>query len=94
MTDLPDPPPDASHVFRNESWEVHLLFDRDDNGAKRVSPRSTIKNVHVSRRDQDLGTQRTPGGVDSTMSAGCTPQVVPSSSVKTNWPVKISSGLG
>ena len=50
------------HVFRNPSWEVTLLFDKTDNGT-RISPDSTIKNVHVSHRDQDLGSPKNPTGV-------------------------------
>ena len=39
-----------------------LLFDKTDNGT-RISPDSTIKNVHVSHRDQDLGSPKNPAGV-------------------------------
>ena len=52
----------ARHVFRNASWEVQLLFDKGPNGI-RISPDSSIKNVHVSHRDQDLGSARNPTGV-------------------------------
>lgn len=62
VTDPLDPKYTARHVFRNESWEVTLLFDQGPNGP-RVSPDSTVQNIHVSRRDQDLGTPETPSGV-------------------------------
>ena len=64
-----DPQIRGRHTFRNDSWEVTLLFDqggKDPNGVStwRVRPDSTIKNVHVSHRDQDLGSPiRKNGGV-------------------------------
>ncbi|HVS38665.1 MAG TPA: hypothetical protein VMS17_24125 [Gemmataceae bacterium] len=46
----------ARHVYSNASWEVTLLFDqKGPSGSWRVRPDSTIKNIHVSRRDQYLG---------------------------------------
>ncbi len=47
-------------VFRNASWEVTLLFDKDEKGQMRISPDSTIKNVHVSHREQTLGNPAVP----------------------------------
>jgi hypothetical protein len=47
-------------VFRNASWEVTLLFDKDDSGKVRISPDSRIKNVHVSHREQALGNPTIP----------------------------------
>jgi hypothetical protein len=63
--DKPDAPAkDAKilgrQVFRNASWEVTLLFDKDENGKVRISPDSRIKNVHVSHREQDLGNPAVP----------------------------------
>ncbi len=51
---LPDPKPLAHHVFRNDSWEVTLYFDRNEDGKWRIRSDSTIKNVHASHRDQPL----------------------------------------
>ena len=47
-------------VFRNASWEVTLVFDKDDKGQLRISPDSRIKNVHVSHREQTLGNPSVP----------------------------------
>jgi hypothetical protein len=49
-------------VFRNASWEVTLLFDKDkdEKGQLRISPDSRIKNVHVSHREQTLGNPAVP----------------------------------
>jgi hypothetical protein len=47
-------------VFRNASWEVTLLFDKDEQGKQRISPNSRIKNVHVSHREQTLGNPAVP----------------------------------
>ncbi len=47
-------------VFRNASWEVTLLFDKDDAGKLRISPDSRIKNIHVSHREQTLGNPAVP----------------------------------
>ncbi len=52
---LPDPKVLARRVYRNDSWEVTLLFDHDSDGKLRVRPDSTIKNIHVSHREQFLG---------------------------------------
>ena len=72
-TDAPEDKSDADQkvlgrrTFHNDSWEVTLLFDqggKDANGLPmwRVRPDSTIKNVHVSHRDQDLGTPALKNG--------------------------------
>lgn len=64
-----DPPAGAPaggprQVFRNDSWEVQLLFDKVKGVNEwRISPASTIKNIHVSHREQDLGSAKNPGGV-------------------------------
>ena len=47
-------------VFRNASWEVTLLFDKDEKGQMRISPDSRIKNIHVSHREQTLGNPAVP----------------------------------
>jgi hypothetical protein len=49
------------HIFRNTNWEVQLLFVKTADGSFRISSESTIKNVHASHRDQDLGTNRSRG---------------------------------
>ena len=51
-----DPNVLGQRTFRNDSWEVTLRFDQGGpDQAWRVRPDSTIKNVHVSHRDQELG---------------------------------------
>jgi hypothetical protein len=47
-------------VFRNASWEVTLVFDKDEKGQLRISPDSRIKNIHVSHREQMLGNPAVP----------------------------------
>jgi hypothetical protein len=47
-------------VFRNASWEVTLVFDKDEKNQLRISPDSRIKNIHVSHREQTLGNPAVP----------------------------------
>jgi hypothetical protein len=60
-------------VFRNASWQVELLFDKNDKGILRISPDSKITNVHVSGRSQDLSTPQSRNGVWFRLNQGGAP---------------------
>ncbi len=49
--------------FRNKTWEIDLLFAKNDEGKITVSPESTIKNIDKSRRVLYLANPRTHGGI-------------------------------
>src|SRR5207244_2481480 len=58
--------------------------------ASGASPPSTPK---VTLKPSAIAVQRMAGGVDSTISAGCTPIAAPTATTKPIWPRTISAGL-
>lgn len=89
-------PADAvQQVFRNDSWQVQLVFDKAPKGGKRVSPASTIKNVHASHREQALDSPRNRYGTFFRLTQdGNTVQFLRVTGVKVAWGQAVSFGAG